>query len=86
MPEPSTPLPAPAPRRLLFRIVRALLVTGAAFAVLTLAWLAFEDAITVDLTAGEPVLTTQTPVTGACRLRSRPATLDLRPAGLLKDI
>lgn len=77
---------APAPRRLLFRLVRALLVTGAAFAVLTLAWLAFEDAITVDLQAGEPVLTTRTPAVGACHLRPRPATLDHRPADLLDNI
>ncbi|MGO4712655.1 hypothetical protein [Bradyrhizobium sp. 2TAF24] len=86
MPDPSAPLHRPAPRRLLFRLVRALLVTGAAFAVLTLAWLAFEDAITVDLQAGEPVITARTPASGACHLRSRPATLDLRPTGFLDNI
>ena len=40
----------------------------------------------VDLDAYEPVLTLQTPAHGVCRLPSRPATLDHRPASLLENI
>lgn len=88
MPDPSAlHLTAPAaPRGLLASLLRAAFIAGAAFAVLTFAWLAFDDAITVDLDAYEPVLTLQTPAHGVCRLPSRPATLDHRPASLLENI
>lgn len=77
---------APAPRRWLGRLLRATLYTAAALAVLTLAWLAFDDAITVDLQADGPILTTDTPAAGACRLPAHPATTNARPADLLEDI
>jgi hypothetical protein len=88
VPDPSASLrlgPAPA-RPLHVRLLRAIIFAGTAVALFTFAWLAFEDAITVDLDAYEPVLTLQTPARGVCRLPSRPATLDHRPADLLEDI